>query len=172
MNAHSPSLSRLVFLAARLAIARARGKLDREDPQPAPLAEGSQDELLQSLRMKLLQSRRPKLRQSLRMKPLQSRRPRVLRSLRMKPLQSRRPKHLQSRRMKPLQSRRLKHLRSLRTRLLQTHRSKRLRHQALTSRRPRRKAISPHTHASRRRCAPTPMPISMMPSARSILKRT
>ena len=41
--------------------------------------------LLQSLRMKLLQSRRPKLRQS----------------LRMKPLQSRRPKHLQSRRKKP-----------------------------------------------------------------------
>ncbi len=44
MNAHSPSLSRLVFLAARLAIARARGKLDGEEPQPAPLAEGSQDE--------------------------------------------------------------------------------------------------------------------------------
>jgi hypothetical protein len=44
MNAHSPSLSRLVFLAARLAMARARGKLNGEEPQPAPLAEGTRDE--------------------------------------------------------------------------------------------------------------------------------
>jgi O-methyltransferase len=40
MNAHSPSLSRLVFLAARLAIARTLGKHNWEEPQPASLPEG------------------------------------------------------------------------------------------------------------------------------------